>query len=232
MCRPSQVSSSRDHIFYTGMALIFACSVFVGFSRTYYLKLIFGTPHLSGIAHLHGAVFTAWTLFFVFQTGLIFAGRTDIHRRVGTAGAVFGIGIVLLGAAMTIHSVRAGYASGRPDMAELSINAIIDLLLFCGFFATGWILRYKKEIHKRCMMLAMMSLIIPSIARLPIPFGMIAWVICAFSLTGVAYDLIVLRRVHLTSIVGALLINVATPLRFIIADTQAWQNVAEWIMKS
>lgn len=74
--------------------------------------------------------------------------------------------------------------------------------------------------------------IIPSIARLPIPFGMIAWVICAFSLTGVAYDLIVLRRVHLTSIVGALLINVATPLRFIIVDTRAWQNVAEWIMKS
>src|SRR5262249_46130773 len=124
-------------------------------SSDFRARVLFQTPHLSGIAHLHGAVFTAWTLFFVCQAALVGAGRTDIHRRIGSAGAVFGIGIVLLGAAMTIHSVRAGYASGRPHMAELLINAIADLLLFCAFFATGWILRHKKEIHKRCMMLAM-----------------------------------------------------------------------------
>ena len=60
---------------------------------------------------------------------------------------------------------------------------------------------------------------------------MIGWVICAFSMVGVVYDLAFLRRVHLTSIVGALLINAATPLRFIIADMQAWRHVAHWIMK-
>ncbi|HTT24593.1 MAG TPA: hypothetical protein VMG82_37095 [Candidatus Sulfotelmatobacter sp.] len=140
MSRLSQASSSRDHLFYTGVALLLACSVFVGFSRTYYLKVFFGTPDLSAIAHLHGAVFTAWTLFFVCQTALILGGRTETHRRVGTAGALFGIGIVLLGIAMTIYSVRAGYASGRPHMPDLLVNAIIDLLLFCAFFATGWIM--------------------------------------------------------------------------------------------
>ena len=65
-----------------------------------------------------------------------------------------------------------------------------------------------------------------------LPFGMIGWLICAFSLLGMVYDLALLRRVHLTSIAGALLINAATPLRFFIANTRAWQSVAQWIMKS
>ncbi len=231
MSEPTPIPISRGHRFYTGVALLFACTVFVGFSRTYFLKTLFGTPRLSVLAHLHGGVFTAWTIFFVLQTALILSGRTDIHRRLGAPGAVFGVAVVLMGIAMTIQSVRAGYASGRPEMHDLLINAVLDLLLFCGFFAAGWFLRHKKEIHKRCMMLAMVSLIIPAIGRLPIPAGLIAWIICAFSLAGVAYDLAILRRIHLASIVGALLINASTPLRFYISDLQTWQDISRWLMK-
>jgi hypothetical protein len=197
-------------MFYTGVAIAFGCSVLIGFSRTYYLKPWFGAPSLS------------------FQTALVAAGRTDLHRRAGAPGGVLAVAVVFLGAAMAFHSVRVGYASGRPNMDLLLVNSIIDLILFSTFLAAGLFLRRNKEIHKRLMLLAMVSLIIPSVARLPIPSTMIGWVILAFSLTGVVYDGIVLRRVYVTSVVGALLINVGTPLRFAIAGTRAWQAFVEW----
>ena len=224
-------SNFRGHIFYGATALALAVSVLVGFSRTYYLKSFFGTPQLPTLTHIHAAVFTLWTLFFVGQTLLVSAGRRDIHRRIGWAGSVFALGIAVLGGVMTFHSVRAGYASGRPRMALLMINGVIDLVLFCGFFAFALVFRKKKEVHKRLMMLAMLSLIIPALGRFPVPGSMIKWIICALSLTGVIYDLVFLRRAYPISVIGALLINLASPLRFIIADTHSWQRFAQWITR-
>ena len=231
MWRTIPKSNFRGHIFYSAAALALAVSVFVGFSRTYYLKGVFGPPQLPTLTHIHGAVFTLWTLFFLGQTLLVSGGRTDIHRRIGWAGSVFALGIALLGGIMTFHSVRAGYTSGRPSMALLLFNGLIDLVLFCGFFAFAVISRAKKEVHKRLMMLAMVSLIIPALGRFPVPGSVIPWVICAFSLIGVIYDVVFLRRLYWTNTIGALLINLVTPLRFIIADTQFWQRFAQWIVR-
>ena len=116
-------------------------------------------------------------------------------------------------------------------MASLLIKGFMNLFLFSAFFAAGLLFRRKKEIHKRLMVLAMLSVIIPAIGRLPIPFFLIGWVIFGFSVTGIIYDAIVLRRVHAAYIVGALLINVATPLRFMIADARGWQKFSEWIAR-
>ena len=231
MSQRIQAPPFREHIFYSGIALAFGICVFVGFSRTYYLKGLFGTPHLSWLAHLHGAMFTAWTVFFLCQVGLVAAGRTDLHRRLGKVGAAIGGGVLTLGIVMTLHSMHARYASGRPGIAALLINGFMNLFLFSVFFAAGLFFRRKKEIHKRLMVLAMVSLIIPAIARLPMPPFMIGWAILAFSLTSVIYDAIVLRRVHVTNIVGVLLINIASPLRFMIADARGWQRFSEWIAR-
>ena len=116
-------------------------------------------------------------------------------------------------------------------MASLLLNALMDLLLFCTFFVGGLFFRRRKEIHKRLMVLAMVSLIIPAIARLPMPHFLIGWAILAFSLTGLIYDAVVLRQASFTNIAGALLINVSTPLRLLIEDTRTWQNFSEWIAR-
>jgi hypothetical protein len=231
MSQRIQAPHFREHIFYSGIALTFGLCVFVGFSRTYYLKGLFGTPLLSWLAHLHGAMFTAWTVFFLCQVGLVAAGRTDLHRRLGKVGAAIGVGVLTLGIVMTLHSMHARYASGRPGIAALLINGFMNLFLFSVFFAAGLFFRGKKEIHKRLMVLAMVSLIIPAIARLPMPPFMIGWAILAFSLTSAIYDAIVLRRVHVTNIVGVLLINIASPLRFMIAEARGWQRFSEWIAR-
>jgi hypothetical protein len=159
MSQRIQAPPFREHIFYSGIALAFGLCVFVGFSRTYYLKGLFGTPHLSWLAHLHGAMFTAWTVFFLCQVALVAAGRTDLHRRIGRAGAVVGAGVLMLGIVMALHSVHVGYATGRPGMASLLINAFMNLFAF--FLRLAYSSAGRKEIHKRLMVLAMLSLIIP-----------------------------------------------------------------------
>jgi len=63
---------------------------------------------------------------------------------MGKAGAVLASAIVALGAGMSLYSVRAGYASGRPNMASLLVNALIDLVLFCLFFVAGLFFPAKK----------------------------------------------------------------------------------------
>ena len=222
-------SPSREHFFYTGLALVYAATVFVGFSRTYYLKPVFGTPRLSLPFHLHGIVFTAWTLFFVYQTALIAAGKRSFHRRIGWIGAGFAAFVALFGASLTIHAVRIGSAAGRQQMPDLLISGLMDVVLFSLLFALGVKMRGRPAIHKRLMMLAMLCAIIPAIARLPVPAGMVGWAIFAFSLAGLIYDAIATRRIYLTNVAGVLLINGCAILHFYLEDTQLWQRFTTWI---
>jgi hypothetical protein len=79
------------------------------------------------------------------------------------------------------------------------------------------------------MVLAMLCLIIPAIARLPIPAASIGWTIFAFSLAGLIYDALSVKRIYLTNVLCILLINLCSPLRFIIAGSQTWQRFTERI---
>ena len=51
-------------------------AVFVGFSRSYYLKELYGTPALPTLFHVHGLLFTSWMPLLVVQTGLVATRRT------------------------------------------------------------------------------------------------------------------------------------------------------------
>ena len=77
----------------------------------------------------------------------------------------------------------------------------------------------------------MLSVIIPAFGRLPIPPSLIGWAIFAVSLAGLTYDALSTRRIYLTNVVGVLLINMSSPLRFMIADTRGWQNFTEWLVR-
>src|SRR5262249_4605316 len=57
-----------DRFFFSGMALLSLITVFVGFSRTYYLAGLFRAPLPSPIIHVHGAAFSCWIVLLVVQT--------------------------------------------------------------------------------------------------------------------------------------------------------------------
>jgi hypothetical protein len=61
-------SSRRfDRSLYLGASLIFLALVFWTFAHTFYLKPFFGTPPLSALLRIHGAVMTGWVVLLVVQ---------------------------------------------------------------------------------------------------------------------------------------------------------------------
>ena len=95
----------------------------------------------------------------------------------------------------------------------------------------GLFYRGKKEVHKRLMLLAMLSVIIPAYARLPFSRTTIGWLIMASPLPAIVYDAAFLRRIYATNVIGAVLIIGTTPLRFAIAATGWWQHFFAWVIR-
>jgi hypothetical protein len=225
----------RTRRFYVGMAVAMAVTVFAGFSRSYFLKAHFGTPELSLLLHVHGLVFTSWVLLFLSQTTLVAAGRTDVHRRLGVAGAVLAALVLILGTTTAILRVKGG-AAPIPGVSPLSFLAVplFDMVVFAILIGTGLYFRRKLETHKRLMTLATISLLSAPIARLP--FGVLkAGPPAFFGLTDLfivallVYDLATRKKVHPATIWGGLLIVASQPLRLMISGTPAWLAFAGWL---
>src|ERR1700712_2802992 len=102
-----------DRRFYLTIAIAAFVLIFVGFSRTYYLKAHFSTsPALSLLVHIHGLVFTSWMIYFVLQTALIAVNRPALHRKLGLTGASLGSAVILLGLAVAFTGVRMHHGGG------------------------------------------------------------------------------------------------------------------------
>jgi hypothetical protein len=93
-----------DRRLYLGASLIFFALVFWTFARTFYLKPFFGTPPLSALLHIHGAVMTGRVVLLVVQTSLIATHRVQWHRRLGVFGAVWAALVVSVGSITTLHA--------------------------------------------------------------------------------------------------------------------------------
>jgi hypothetical protein len=226
----------RERLFYTGMAFVFVLTVFAGFARTYYLRPYFGTPSLTPLLHLHGIIFTSWLLLLLTQTVLVAAKRTDIHRRLGIAGGVLAVLMILVGTSTAI--IRAKIVEvppGAPSPLVFLTIPLGDMLVFAILVGAGFYYRRRVDVHKRLMLLATISILPAAIARLPFAFiqqvGPLAFFGLAdlFIVACLLYDLIARRRLHRATILGGMLLVVSHPLRLLIGNTQAWLTFATWL---
>src|SRR4051794_1090678 len=85
--------------FYVWMAALFVLIAFSGFAETYWLQLPAGTFTGSPLLHLHGLLYSAWTIFFLVQTILAATGRMQHHRAWGVAGISLATAMVFVGMA-------------------------------------------------------------------------------------------------------------------------------------
>src|SRR5665213_2841018 len=126
--------------FYLGTCLMFLALVFWTFARTYYLKLLFQTPVLPRLLHIHAVVMTGWVVLLVVQSTLIAAHRVQWHRRLGVFGTVWAALVVILGSVTTLHAaareVRAHSAFAASQVVITSLD-LIQMLLFAGLVSTA-----------------------------------------------------------------------------------------------
>jgi hypothetical protein len=159
------VARRTDRVFFGTMSIVILAIVFVGFMRTFYLASYFGRPALSPLRVIHGTAFTSWVVLFAVQTTLIAAGRRDVHRKLGYAGAVLAAIMVPLGLVLAIGSARAGHAPpGLPPLGFLIIP-VFDMLVFAPLVAAAVYYRNQAAMHKRLMLIATVSLLGAAMAR-------------------------------------------------------------------
>jgi hypothetical protein len=219
--------------FYVAMAIACAATVFAGFAPTFYLKGLFSAPALPLLVEIHGGVFTCWILLLIAQTGLVRAGRTDLHRRLGLAGLALAVVMFFLGLLTAIAAARRGVAGGGMDPAMFLAVPIVSILLFGVFMWLAAWNRSRPDYHKRLVLLATFSVLTPAIARLSIvhqrpPLALALTML--FLLAAIAYDLRTRRGVHPAYVWGGLLLLLSGPLRIAIAHSHAWQGIARQLI--
>jgi uncharacterized membrane protein YozB (DUF420 family) len=219
------------------MALASALTVFIGFARTYYLRTAFdGPPVPTALVHLHAMVFTAWILLFIAQTSLVAAGRTDLHRRLGMAGAALVVALLVVGWFTAIEAARRGVTppGGPPPLAFLSVP-LGTLAVFAILVVAGLANRGRRETHKRLMLLATIALLTPAIARFRffMPGGPLLAIggTTLFVLACMGYDRLSHGRIHPAFLWGGLFLIVSLPARFAVGATDAWGALAEWLTR-
>jgi hypothetical protein len=225
--------------FYPQLAIVLALFVFIGFSRTYYLRFLSDLPPLVTLVQLHGLVFTGWLLLFVVQTRLIAADRADLHMRLGIAGVLLAACVVALGYATAFHTaaVPRMRASGLTP-SQFSIVALTSITLFALFVSLAVAFRRRAALHKRFMVLAMIAVLGPAIGRLVALFDLSTFnyllnpgVVAVFVGWCLVQDWRRHRVVHPVYLIGGLVVIASWPLRMMAARSDWWQPIGEWIAR-
>ena len=232
-----RAAGAYDRMFYSGMAIGMAVTVFAGFAPTYYLRAYTGTPTFSGLTsippllHVHGVLFSAWVLLFVAQTMLVARRQVATHRALGVGGIALAIAMVAVGWQTAVAAAARGSAPPGIEPLAFLVVPIFDILLFAGFVSAAIVQRRNKESHKRLMILAYASIITAAVARLPgiMPLGPFGFFGLAFLfvVAGMVYDFLSRGRVHPVYVWGGLLLAASFPGRLMLSGTSAWRALAE-----
>ena len=215
------VIRNTDGLFFSGMALASALMLFLGFLPSYFNRSA-EFPPLTPLYQLHGAVFTTWIVLLVAQTALVAQGRSDIHRKLGVAGAVLAAVVFIVGVAVSVETLRRrGGPPGGDLNEEIKFFAIPlgDIIVFAVLVGVAVLQRQQSDTHKRLMLLATISLLTAAVGRFLRQVGMggapnLFYGTDALVLALVIYDLFSRGRVHPATLWGGAMVVGFKPLLF------------------
>lgn len=235
-----QSNRNKSHRLFFIFSIVAPVVVFAGFARTFFLRFLFAPRALPLYLYVHGLLFTSWFILFFTQVRLIAAHRVDLHRRLGVLTAVVaGLAVpVALGVALNAGK-RVYRLHEKPFLLEARPLALDfgACLAFTVFVATGLFLRRRADSHKRLMLLASCSILLPAFGRIPILFERLGlWGLVGFTeivpLTFIVYDTIRHRRLHPAFRWGGLGIIASWPTFLLIGSNHYWLRFTEWLVGS
>jgi hypothetical protein len=235
--------------FYVWMAGLFVLIAFSGFAETYWLQLPAGTFTGSPLLHLHGLLFSAWTVFFLVQTSLAATGRMQHHRAWGVAGVSLATAMVFVGFATGIASMQKDVAAGYGEAARaFAIVPLTAAVLFGVLVAWAVVTVKQPETHKRLMMLATLSILQAPIGRFffltigggggpgsrpgvgppapPVTTAGAGVVVGVLILVALIYDWRKNGRPHPVYLIGGAAVMLVELGRVALGDTAQWQAIA------
>lgn len=228
--------AAAERRFYTGMAIAILAVVFVGFARSFFLRPWFPDHPAppERFFTVHGLAFAAWIVLLVTQASFVRAGRVDLHRKLGMAGAGLALAMLVLGVwgALIAAKRSTGFVDIPVPPLQFLIVPFADLLLFATFVAYAIARRGDPQAHKRAMLLATISILGAAVARLPglaalgppAFFGLTDLFIVAIGV----WDWRTRGRLHPVTLWGGLALIVSQPLRLAVMGTEGWLAFARW----
>ena len=206
----------------------------------------------------HGVVTFLFLLLFLTQAFLIASERRAVHRRLGIAGAILALAVVVLGFITSIEAQRRGYDLGgdltrespdpkvtRPFPPADVIFPLWIFLNFGGLVAAALWYRHRPEVHKRLMLLAVLvplgnESLLHLLGRLTIYWPGLQGAIVGISLTYILgsylvnplHDWLIERRIHPVSWrIPILLFVTFNFVAFVIRPSSAWLRFSEWLIR-
>jgi hypothetical protein len=235
-----QRNSAFDRWYFTWVALVMITVAIAGFAPSIVDSSRRLAP-LTPLVAVHGILFFLWLLLFLLQTTLIAARRADLHRRMGIVAVVLLILIVPLSYLVTVQMARRGFDLSGDQMTRTDplFGSIFNFFAVVEFpLLAGLALAYRKhkEIHKRIMLFANISLMGPPITHFLGHFGLLSpFTVLAglafFLLSAVAADYIRARRVHPLTATLAILLFLFQPIQAIVGATAAWHHFAARLIR-
>lgn len=226
----STTAASRraERTFFVAATLCLGAFVLIGFWRSYFHPGVFTASLPSLLVHVHGALMVGWIVLVMCQVGLIASRKVRWHQRLGTAIAFWAAAIVIIGPPTAVLALRRP-GSGVDGMVLFGDFAMI--LAFAILVALALLRRRTSAEHKRLMLLATATLMLPPLVRWPFafmhdgpPIGTVG-LYFAVPLALVIYDLFTLRRVHRATLLGAALMVVIVGTTLTVPSTAWWKGI-------
>ncbi len=187
------------------------------------------------IVHIHAVVFVAWLVLFTAQMLLVRASRVDLHKKLGVAGAVLALVMLILGPVTALSVSAIDYAAEKMPPVFLAVS-LTTITAFAGLTAAALALRGTPSAHKRLMLLGLAYLSTPGFARFmdglvaahihlafaPRFIQLYFFTDCLILAMGV-YDLVVRRRLHPAFIAGALWCFAIEAVALTLLPSPAWR---------
>ena len=231
-------NAPADLGFYVGSAIVALATAAVGFAPGLVDPSLRRGP-LTALTVAHAAAFTGWLVLYFVQTVLASTGNLRLHRRLGVAGVVLAVAMIVLGYQATIEMVRRGFdLSGDLDrLGPVVLQTpfqLVGLPVFGGLVLAAVLNRRRPDVHKRLMWLAMPGLIMAAVAHVMGHFNLPAVVapLTNFALLSAnpVHDRIFHGRMHPVSLWGAVfLLVLGNVLAAVVAPSPAWHRFVLWL---
>lgn len=226
-----------EHKFFLAFSLFIPVLTVIGYAQTYYLKPLFNTPPLpSGLVHLHALLMSSWIILFGVQAYLVSSKRIKLHISLGMLGISLATAMVIIGTMTGVAAIKRGSTFPGYTPSVFFMIPMADMVVFPIIFAAAIYYRKDAASHKRLMLVTMLNLIGPSIARLPLPFILDLGTIWFFGLPNlIAFSMLAIDtyrngKLNKPFAAGIILSFISWPLRMAIAYTETWEQFTNWLV--
>lgn len=238
MAAPAIKLPTQKRRYFLTAAFLALAVVLVGFWKTFFLPSFEGTFTAPPVIYIHGAILFLWTLFFVSQSVLIRRKDLKLHRKLGWAGPVLAVAVAISTMASGVYVLKRDVAAGGGDIAIASFTGTFTTpIIFVILVAAGIIYRWRPEIHKRLMLLAMISLSWAAFGRFRHYFPPFEQSFLVFQgiiptsmvLVAMLWEKYTKGRIHPVYFIAGLPLIVESYAEILLADSRGWQAVSAWL---